>query len=184
MHKSDHDPAYVHGAHYEKRDISLPVIIRWVIYLFIFCAVGALAAWGTYVVFLPQGRDPQALAPLTSEPQRPPAPVLQAYPKVEMRDYLVQENAALKSYGWVKQETGTVRIPIEEAIKLTAERGLPVGQAPVNKTDETLRPGNRQPGSANPVETPSPAEPIGQAAPPNTMETPATGGAGMTDSTH
>jgi hypothetical protein len=171
MHKVDHDPAYVHGAHYEKRDISLPIIIRWVIYLFIFCAIGALAAWITYVIFLPKGRDPRALAPLTAEQQRPPAPVLQAYPKVEMREFRVKENETLISYGWVKKETGEVHIPIEEAIKLTAERGLPVGQPPVSKTDKEMRPGNRQNGATNPVEIAPSANPTGTNPPPDATRT-------------
>lgn len=31
----------------------------------------------------------------------------------------------LTSYGWVDRPAGTVHIPIDEAIRLTAERGLP-----------------------------------------------------------
>lgn len=31
----------------------------------------------------------------------------------------------LSSYGWVDRSAGTVHIPIDEAIRLTAERGLP-----------------------------------------------------------
>lgn len=184
MHKVDHDPAYAHGAHYEKRDISLPVISRWVIYLFIFCAIGALAAWITYVIFLPKGRDPQALAPLTAREQRPPSPVLQAYPKVEMRDFRVQENAAVKSSGWVKKESGQARIPIEEAIKLTAERGLPTGQNPVRATDEQLRPGIRR--EPTPPSTESmPAPNTNGAVPPttNTEAVPSTS-TGTTETPH
>jgi hypothetical protein len=32
----------------------------------------------------------------------------------------------LQSYGWIDQQKGVVRIPIERAMELTAERGLPV----------------------------------------------------------
>jgi topoisomerase IA-like protein len=31
----------------------------------------------------------------------------------------------LESYGWVDKDKGVVRIPIEEAMRLIAERGLP-----------------------------------------------------------
>ena len=31
----------------------------------------------------------------------------------------------LDSYGWVDKNAGVVRIPIDEAMKLTLERGLP-----------------------------------------------------------
>ena len=35
------------------------------------------------------------------------------------------EDATLKSYQWVDRNAGVVRIPIDEAIKLTLQRGLP-----------------------------------------------------------
>jgi len=36
------------------------------------------------------------------------------------------EEDALKSYGWVDRNNGVVRIPIDQAMKLTIQRGLPV----------------------------------------------------------
>jgi hypothetical protein len=170
MHKSHHDPpAYARGSHYEKRDVSLPVLTKWVFFLFIFIGFCSFLAWISYVWFLPQGRDRLALEPLTPGQPRPPAPVLQAYPKVEMRDFRVKENDTVTSYGWVKKETGQVRIPINEAIKLTAERGLPSGQTPVSKEDKELRPGNRPPGAGNPVES---TPPSGSTNSPGTTHTP------------
>jgi mono/diheme cytochrome c family protein len=40
-----------------------------------------------------------------------------------------QELAQLNGYGWVDQEAGVARIPIDQAINLLAETGLPVGVA-------------------------------------------------------
>jgi hypothetical protein len=60
--------------------------------------------------------------------QQPPGPTLQANPRQDLRDLRAQEEAALKSYGWIDKGTGVVRIPIEEAMRLTVERGLPVRQ--------------------------------------------------------
>jgi hypothetical protein len=37
-----------------------------------------------------------------------------------------QENQQLHSYGWVDQQNGVARVPIEEAKKLLLQRGLPV----------------------------------------------------------
>jgi hypothetical protein len=42
-----------------------------------------------------------------------------------MFDFRRQEDAVLSGYGWVDKNAGTVRIPIEEAMRLTVERGLP-----------------------------------------------------------
>jgi hypothetical protein len=40
------------------------------------------------------------------------------------------EKARLTSYGWVDRKAGTVRIPIERAMDLVAERGVPHGKGP------------------------------------------------------
>jgi len=56
-----------------------------------------------------------------------------------------QESAQLEGYGWVNQASGIARIPINRAIALVAEKGLPVGkpqaQAPAaNETAATNAP--------------------------------------------
>jgi hypothetical protein len=42
-----------------------------------------------------------------------------------MYDFRRGEEAYLHSYGWQNKEAGIVHIPIEEAMRLTVERGLP-----------------------------------------------------------
>jgi hypothetical protein len=41
-----------------------------------------------------------------------------------------EAEARLNSYGWVDKQTGVVRIPIEQAMAIIAEDGLPVGSLP------------------------------------------------------
>jgi hypothetical protein len=36
-----------------------------------------------------------------------------------------EEQAVLESYGWVDEKAGIARIPVAEAMKIVAERGLP-----------------------------------------------------------
>ncbi len=71
----------------------------------------------------------------TDKPKTPPAPVLQGAPGslfelgdplLEMEAFRRQEDGLLTSTGWVDQNAGTVRIPIEQAKKLLLQRGLPV----------------------------------------------------------
>jgi hypothetical protein len=62
--------------------------------------------------------DPAALAP--------PPPLLQRAPAQDLAAFRAQEDQVLGSYGWVDKEARLVRIPIEEAMKLVAEKGLPV----------------------------------------------------------
>lgn len=62
-------------------------------------------------------------------PILPPEPRLQVEPGQELRQYLAQQEQRLHSYGWVDRQAGVVRIPIERAIDLLAQRGLPARPA-------------------------------------------------------
>ena len=57
----------------------------------------------------------------------------------EIADMHAKEDMLLENYSWVDRSKGTVRIPIERAMELIAERGLPVApaatQAPLLKAD-------------------------------------------------
>jgi hypothetical protein len=51
----------------------------------------------------------------------------------EVSDMHAKEDLLLENYSWVDQSKGTVRIPIERAMQLIAERGLPVSAATAAK---------------------------------------------------
>jgi hypothetical protein len=55
----------------------------------------------------------------------PPEPRLQTDPRQDLADMRAKEDEVLGSYGWVDKNAGVVRIPIDTAMKLTLERGLP-----------------------------------------------------------
>ena len=55
----------------------------------------------------------------------PPEPRLQLDAPLDLKRLREQEDAVLNSYGWIDKSSGTVRIPIERAIDLLAQRGLP-----------------------------------------------------------
>ena len=46
----------------------------------------------------------------------------------DMRELRSKEDELLGSYGWVDQRAGIARIPINEALRLTVQRGLPARQ--------------------------------------------------------
>jgi hypothetical protein len=54
-----------------------------------------------------------------------PQPRLETNETIEINQFRLQEEQALNSYGWVDQEAGVVRIPIDRAMELVAQRGLP-----------------------------------------------------------
>jgi hypothetical protein len=77
------------------------------------------------------------LAP-TAAPQRLFEPRLQTAPTRELREKLAEEEKVLHSYGWVNREAGVVRIPIDRAIDLLAERGLPARPQPATSSGRPL----------------------------------------------
>ncbi len=54
------------------------------------------------------------------------APMLEYDEKGQFRDFLMKQEQELNSYGWVDEKAGVAHIPIERAMQLVAERGLPV----------------------------------------------------------
>jgi hypothetical protein len=55
-----------------------------------------------------------------------PKPVLEYSERTQFIQEVENENKALESYDWVDQNAGIVRIPIEQAMDLVAQRGFPV----------------------------------------------------------
>ena len=55
-----------------------------------------------------------------------PNPKLEEDERGQLNGIRLEEEKTLYSYGWVDEKTGTVRIPIERAMDLLVQRGLPV----------------------------------------------------------
>ena len=55
----------------------------------------------------------------------PPAPALEADPGQTFNPYRAAQEQKLNTYGWVDRAAGVIRMPIDRAIDVTAERGLP-----------------------------------------------------------
>lgn len=65
----------------------------------------------------------------------PPAPALQVSTRADMDAYRSKENALLESYGWIDRDAEVVRIPIERAMELIAERGIPASQSRITPAE-------------------------------------------------
>lgn len=72
-----------------------------------------------------------------------PDPKLMTGEPMNLKGVRTEEQAQLRGYGWIDEKAGVARIPIDEAKKLTLERGLPVRPDPL--TDAGL--GTRRPAS-------------------------------------
>jgi len=114
------------GVSYEKEDADTRLIIRAGIGL----ALVTLVASALVLFFFRwlAEREPRGDAPpppmARMEPGRlPPAPRLQTLPAQDLGAVRAEEDRTLATYGWVSESTGTVHIPIEEAMRLLAQRG-------------------------------------------------------------
>jgi hypothetical protein len=58
-----------------------------------------------------------------------PQPHLQPHPLAERARYDARQRVKLSGYQWVDRRKGLVRIPIERAMQILAERGRPAGPA-------------------------------------------------------
>jgi hypothetical protein len=55
-----------------------------------------------------------------------PQPVLEHSERLQYHNFAKEQDKVLASYDWVDQKNGVVRIPIDKAMDLLAQRGLPV----------------------------------------------------------
>jgi len=55
-----------------------------------------------------------------------PEPRLEEDERSQLNTFLAEQNHQLNSYGWVDEKAGVAHIPIERAMELTVQRGLPV----------------------------------------------------------
>ena len=123
------------GAQYEHTDINPAIGYNFAIWLGAAMVMSLGIVYGTFWLF--EGRQAATDAATQQFPlaagleKEPPMPRLQTQPFKDV--YLLKQgqNERLESYGWVDKENGVVHIPIERAMEVSLERGLPVrgGQA-------------------------------------------------------
>jgi len=113
----------------------------------VYAFLGALAVSGVVIYFVLWGfyhgldayerRHQPALNPLVQQTQTDtrvvppdafmkfPQPRLERNERLEINEFRLKEEQTLNSYGWVEHPGGAVRIPIDRAMQLIAQRGLP-----------------------------------------------------------
>ena len=120
----DHTP----GVQHENRDISTRIVVIFAAVLVGGAVVIHFVIWLLYLFFGSMNdRAYPRQYPLAQvgAPAQPPAPRLQTKPREELKQFRREEDEILGSYGWVDKNTGLVHIPIDRAMALTLEQGLP-----------------------------------------------------------
>lgn len=138
---------------YEATDVRVSGVLVFLVALTIFAVVTAMMAYGVGKVLDarmakedgPPGKwtktvDVRQLGDMPNSPelQNKVATLMQQYPTPRLQtddgnqdvaDLHAREDLLLNNYSWVDSAQGKVRIPIERAMDLIAERGLPVAPA-------------------------------------------------------
>jgi hypothetical protein len=115
-------------SHHEESDVNIRAILGFGAGLIVTAAVIHLLIFVLFRYFdSREGAKVQVEYPLavTQGHREPPEPRLQTDPRQDLSDLRAKEDDVLGSYGWVDKNAGVVRIPIDAAMKLTLERGLP-----------------------------------------------------------
>ena len=132
-----------HGAHaesprvdspdvrHEESDVNIRAIFGFGIGLAVAGIVISFVVWLLFQYF--EARESRKVTPefpLAAQQgnRLPPEPRLQTNPRADLADLRAEEENVLKTYGWIDKKASVVRIPIEEAMKLTVQRGLPARQ--------------------------------------------------------
>lgn len=129
-------------AKYEHTDIDADVGYRFALWLAVAMVLSFGIVYGTFVVFERQAAAADAAAqrfPLARDLERPrPTPALQTEPFRDISSLRQAEAERLNSYGWVDKDAGVARIPIDRAMEMMLQRGLPVRPDP--PADASLAP--------------------------------------------
>ena len=123
-----------HAVRYEKEDINERSTFLFGFWILALMVGVSFLLKPLYDLLVTRGVETQAPAAYAAETDpstlEPSAPRLQVLPEKELAEFRAQEDAILGSYAWVEKDRGVVRIPVEEAMRLVAERGMPTFSTP------------------------------------------------------
>jgi hypothetical protein len=119
-----HDTPHVQ---HEESDVNIRAILGFGLALLVTAVAVNVLVWLLFgLLAARESRQAESQFPLAAGLERlPPEPRLQTNPRGDLQDLRVREETILNTYGWVDKNAGVVRIPIDRAIAITLERGLP-----------------------------------------------------------
>ena len=123
---------------FEHEDMSSRTALYFLAGLVLVCVVVYLIVFGMYrfldsyatahqppmsPMVTPEA-DTRAVTPDNAETF--PQPRLEEHERTQLRTFIADQDRKLATYDWVDKDRGTVRIPIDRAMELIEQRGLPV----------------------------------------------------------
>jgi hypothetical protein len=170
MTDETHNPPSGEDIGFERRDLNPMVIVASLAGLALLGILIYFVIWGVYAYMNHYEKTQEStLSPLVkpeldtravtpADVAKFPQPRLETNERIEINGFRLKEEQELHSYGWVDQNAGIVHIPIDRAMQLLAQQGLPtrpqtgtVPASPVNlarqaaHASDTSREQNNQP---------------------------------------
>lgn len=133
------------SAGHELSDLSPRNIALFGATLAVIIGATLLAAYGLFhLLYTGVTRSRPLPSPLSYSREPTPEPRLLVKPGDEMQAMRADENKILNSYDWIDRDKGIVRIPIDRAMEILDQRGLPVRPEKNNTVVHKTRPSRRK----------------------------------------
>jgi len=169
MNEDVHIDGHNQEVEFEREDLAPKPILLFLGALVLICVLVALVLRGLYSFLdaydnrhqLPQNPLVQSSAASTRDVEpgditKFPEPRLESSERQEINDFRTQEEKTLNSYGWVDQSAGVIHIPIDRAMQLLAQRGLPTlpqaGAVPPSDVNTAKEAARKSDTSAKPAQ--------------------------------
>jgi hypothetical protein len=128
---------------HETRDADVNKLAIFGLVLVAMVLFGFLVTEGLFRYVIKAENAKRQVSPFEDQNQIPPKPHLLVSEPADYQSYMEKQTKLLNSYGWVDPKQGKVRIPIDRAMALVLQKGLPTRPA-----------GQVTPGVSAPIETP------------------------------
>lgn len=141
-----------HSQSLDDKELDLRAIVTFGVVLFVGTLVALALMWWLSSAFKSmdeaKDRPPSPIGEARLDPI-PPGPRLQPVPPRDMDQLRAGDRKTLSAYGWVDQANGVAHIPVDRAIEILAEKGLPATPPAAAAPAETA--------AAEPAPSPAPA---------------------------
>lgn len=119
---------------FEKTDVRTSPILKFLFYLGVLVVFSYLLTWGVYLglkKYWASTYAPMMPSRIEAGPTMPPEPRLQGMPghltdpQEDLREKLKADRDANDQFAWIDQKSGIAQIPVQDAMQLIVEKGLP-----------------------------------------------------------
>ena len=114
------------AGHHETTDASISGLVKFSIGLFLLIVVALVGMQWMFNYFRNTQQLGPPASPFAESQAQPPGPRLQVHPAQDLKQLRQGEDEKLNSYGWVDQKAGIARIPVDRAMDLLIQKGLPM----------------------------------------------------------